>query len=550
MKEGDATRLLARRAAHARVLRLAQGNSMRAAIARLNEGSLVDAEAIARRHLAVFPDDVAALCLLGDLAARSGIYHEAERLFRRALALQPSFTEAELNLTKLLALRDGVTEALALLRDVLADFPERLDVALQRLALLGQVGDYERAEAECQALLRTHSDRAELWLSFGHLQGTLGKFEASVQAYRRAISLEETCGGAWWGLANLKTYVFLPAEIAQLERLVARAAIAGPDDEALLHFALGKANQDRAHLAQSYHHYKRGNDRRAALVGHDAAAIAAEADRSAAFFTRRLFDSRRGAGHPSKEPIFITGLPRSGSTLVEQILASHPLVEGTAELPYIPMLAHRLLAERWDQRSLQYPAVLEQVGPAEWCGLGQAYLDAAGVHRRTGKPHFIDKLPDNWRYIGFIHLILPNARIIDVRRETMATLWSNYRQWFARGHTFSYRFEDLASYHADYERLMKHFLEVLPESVYRLDHQALLNDFRPEVQSLLADLDLPFDEACISFYENARPVRTASAQQVRRPLDLNANREWRQFEPWLGLLKAAVRKFGGGSEPS
>jgi tetratricopeptide (TPR) repeat protein len=518
---------------------MANGSAMRAAIGHLLDGRPADAEAEVRRQLAQHPDDVAGLCLLGDLAARGGIHAEAERLFRLALSHAPLFSDAQVNLARILALRDGVPEAIALLDDVVTDEPERWPVALQRLALLGQIGDYALAASDYECLLVDHPDRAEIWCGFGHLQKTLGNAQRCIGAYRHAIALDEMQGEAWWGLANLKTYRFDDSEVTHLERL-AEAADVAPFVRSAVNFTLGKALEDRREFNRSFQHYAAGNDLRRRQTGYDAAAISAEIERSVAFFTRELFERSHGAGYPATDPIFIVGLPRSGSTLVEQILASHSQVEGTAELPYIPMLVHRLLAERWQERSLTFPGVLDGISVDRLHDLGGAYLDAAAEHRREGTPFFIDKLPNNWAYVGFIRLILPNAKIVDARREPLACGWSNYKQWFARGQEFSYDLGDIGRYYRDYLALMGHVDRVQPGAVRRVMHEELIADPDSEIRCLLGDLGLSFEDGCLAFHQNARPVRTASAQQVRRPISQDATVAWRPYEQWLSPLKTAL----------
>jgi tetratricopeptide (TPR) repeat protein len=529
-----------RRATEAAINRMANGSAMRAAIGHLLGGRPADAEAAVRRQLAQRADDVAALCLLGDIAARGGIHAEAERLFRLALSHAPLFSDAQVNLARILALRDAVPEAITLLQDVITDEPERWPVALQRLALLGQIGDYELAALGYERLLINHPGRAEVWCGFGHLQKTLGNVNRSIEAYRRAITLDEKQGDAWWGLANLKTYRFDDDDVAHLERL-ALAGDAAPFVRSVVNFALGKALEDKREFARSFRHYAAGNELRRRQVHYDAAATSAETARSIVFFTREVFNRGDGAGHPAADPIFILGLPRSGSTLVEQILASHSQVEGTAELPYIPMLVHRLLAERWQERSLTFPGVLDGIPTDRLYELGQAYLDAASVHRRDGTPFFIDKLPNNWAYVGFIRLILPNAKIVDARREPLACGWSNYKQWFARGQEFSYDLSDIGRYYRDYLALMDHVDRVQPGAVRRVIHEELISDPVNEISRLLDDLRLPFEESCLTFHQNGRPVRTASAEQVRRPINRDATAAWQAYEQWLGPLKTALK---------
>lgn len=529
-----------RRATESAVNQMANGGAMRTAIGHLLAGRPMEAEAAVRRRLAEQPNDVSALCMLGDLAARSGIHAEAERLFRLALSHAPLFSDAQVNLARILALRDGVPEAIALLDDVISDEPERWPIAIHRLALLGQIGDYALAASGYEQLIIDHPDRAEVWCGFGHLQKTVGNVDRCIDAYRRAIALDEMQGEAWWGLANLKTYRFEESDFAHLERL-ALAGDTPPSVRSTVNFALGKALEDKREFSRSFRHYNAGNELRRRQVHYNAEATSAETARSIAFFTVAAFNRGSGAGHPAVDPIFIIGLPRSGSTLLEQILASHSLVEGTAELPYIPMLVHRLLAERWHERSLTYPAVLESIAADRFYELGQAYINAAAVHRREGKPFFIDKLPNNWAYVGFIRLILPNAKIIDARRDPFACGWSNYKQWFARGQEFSYHLGDIGRYYRDYLALMDHIDRVQPGAVQRVMHEQLIGDPDNEIRRLLDGLGLPFEDACLTFHQNARPVRTASAEQVRRPINRDTAAAWQAYDQWLGPLKAALK---------
>ena len=507
---------------------------MRAAISSLTQGNLAHAEAIVRRRLQVASNDAAALSMLGDIAARAGIHGEAERLFRLVLVALPRFTDAQFNLAKLLALRDGLDEAISLLDDILADRPGRIDVAALRLALLGQVGDFDRAAVDYADLLDRAPERMDLWTGFANLQATRGDLSSSVAAFRRALTLDGGYAEAWWGLANLKVYRFDDRELAKLK------ALAVPSASGLLHFALGKALQDRGQPETSFSHYAQANRAVRSAISYDPSVITSEVDRSIEFFTPTLLDDLAEVGNDAPDPIFIVGLPRSGSTLIEQILASHPLIEGTAELPYIPMLIHRILAERWTDPSLVFPNMLYDVHRRRFHALGQAYLDAARAHRRLDRPYFIDKLPNNWRYVGFIKLILPNAKIIDARRDPMACLWSNYSQWFARGQDFSYDLTDLAAYYRDYIRLGAHIDLASPDAVHRVCHEELIANPEREIRKLISSLGLHFDPACLHFHLNERPVRTASAQQVRRPIDSAANQGWRKFEPWLGELTSQL----------
>ena len=268
--------------------------------------------------------------------------------------------------------------------------------------------------------------------------------------------------------------------------------------------------------------------------------MSAEVTHSIALFSREFMARHAGVGCAAPDPIFVVGMPRAGSTLIEQILASHSRVEGTSELPDIPLIVRSLIAKNWQQQAAAYPAVVRDLPAQEFAQLGKLYLRNAASKRKTIRPFFIDKLPNNWRYLGLIHLILPNAKIIDARRDAMACCFSNFRQHFSLGQTFAYSMQDLGSYYRDYVRMMEHFARALPGAVHRVQHEALVEDPEREIRALLDYLALPFEEACLRPHDNARPVRTASSEQVRRPISRDAFDLWRHYEPWLDELKAAL----------
>lgn len=502
-------------------------------------GQLAAAEPLLRAQLRYDPDDAAALALLGDIAAQAGIFAEAERLFTAALASAPDFTEVQLKLAGVRVRQGHIADALALFNTVLAREPDNLAAAGQRLALLGQTGAYDRSHAEHEALLARHPRDAALLTSYANLLKTVGRADDSVAAFRQALAAEPGSGDAWWGLANLKTARLDRADIAAMRAAIQQASLP-PPQRVQIEFALGKAMEDARDDDAAFRHYAAGNTLQHRLLPHDAAALADEVDRSIGLYTPAFFAARAGAGDPAPDPIFIVGMPRAGSTLVEQILASHPAVEGTSELPDIPLLIQRLLAARWRDRGIRHPEVVGAVPPGEMAALGRSYLDGAAAHRRLGLPHFIDKLPNNWLHVGLILTILPNARVIDARRDPLACCWSNYKQYFARGQAFSYDLADLGRYYRDYERMMAHWDAVLPGRVHRLQHEALVADPEPVIRAMLDYCGLPFDPACLAPHENARPVRTASAEQVRRPISAAGLDEWRRFEKWLGPLKEAL----------
>jgi tetratricopeptide (TPR) repeat protein len=368
---------------------------------------------------------------------------------------------------------------------------------------------------------------------------TVGRQAEAVAAYRRATEQAPHLGEAWWSLANLKTVRFEPAD---LEVLQAGLVAPGLDDEDRLHlhYALGKALEDAGAYGRAFEHYSLGAAIRSGQLRYSAARTGEQVARAKALFDEAFFEARKGWGCPAPDPIFIVGLPRSGSTLVEQILSSHSQVEGTMELPDMPAIAHRLDGPAKRGEAGDYPESLAGLGPEALKALGEQYLDGTRTQRKTGKPLFIDKLPNNWLHVGLIQAILPNAKIIDARRHPLGCCFSAFKQHFARGQGFSYDLADVGAYYADYVDLMAHFDRVSPGRVHRVFYERVVEDTEGEVRRLLAHLGLPFEPACLAFWTNERAVRTASSEQVRQPIFSEGLDQWRRFEPWLDPLKAAL----------
>jgi len=505
----------------------------------VKDGHLNPAEHLLRPYLARNPNDPAAIRLLAEIAAAVGAVPEAVELLRKALRLAPSFTEARLRLARLLSKSNQMAESLELLNDILAHDPQNESARSSKAATLDRIGEYGAALAIYEQLLKEGPERPGIWMSYGHLLNTLGRIEDSIAAYREAVRLRPDFGQAWWSLANLKTARLGPEDI---EAMSAALALTETENERRvhLHFALGKAYEDSSRYEASFREYEQGNRIRQAMLGYDASETNELVRRSKALFTPSFFALRAGFGSPALDPIFVVGLPRSGSTLIEQILSSHSEIEGTSELPDIPVLRRRLETEQARRDESPFPDLLAEFGPGELRAMGEEYLDNARLHRKTDKPFFVDKLPTNWAHIGLIHLILPNARIIDARRHPLGCCFSNFKQLFARGHGFSYSFEGAARYYRDYVDLLSHFDEVLPGRIHRVFHENMVEDTEGEIRRMLEYLGLPFEDSCLRFYENERAVRTPSAEQVRQPINRAGVDRWRSYEPWLGPLKDAL----------
>jgi tetratricopeptide (TPR) repeat protein len=511
---------------------------MGAALA-LAENRIPDAEAALREHLKRQPTDVAAIRMLAEVAARIGRIKDAETLLARCLELAPSFTAARQNYAMVLHRQNKPAQALAEVESLLAGDPSNPGLRNLKAAILARTGDYDESIALYRGVLADYPQQPRVWMSLGHALKTANQSTACIEAYRRCIALAPHFGEVWWSLANLKTFRFSPEETAAL-----RAQLTRPDlsnsDRFHFHFALGKALEDAGEYAESFDHYARGNALRRKLIQYDANEMTAHVARCKRFFTREIFAQRTGVGHAARDPIFIVGLPRAGSTLVEQILASHSQVEGTQELPDVAMLARVVASRTTRDPGTAYPRALERFPAEELAELGRRYLEQTRIHRKTTRPFFIDKMPNNFAHVGLIHLMLPNARIIDARRHPLGCCFSGFKQHFARGQNFTYDLAELGRYYRDYVELMAHFDAVLPGRVHRVFYERMVEDTETEVRRLLEYCGLPFEADVLRFHENRRAVRTASSEQVRQPIFRDAMEQWRHYEPWLAPLVQAL----------
>jgi tetratricopeptide (TPR) repeat protein len=496
----------------------------------LHDNRLAEAEPLLKAHLKADPFDVQAIRMLAELAGRIGRYRDAENLLRRAVELSPGFTAARANLAIVLYRQNRAPEAIAELDLVMEEDPDNPGHANLKAAALGRIGGFDEAIELYEAVLKEKPRQPKVWMSYGHVLKTVGRQADGVAAYRRAIELMPELGEAWWSLANLKTVRFDDADIAAMQVALARGDISD-EDRFHLDFALGKAFEDRKQAADAFNHYAAGNALRRTGIVYDADETAAFIDRSIALFTPAFFAERAGIGSDALDPVFILGMPRAGSTLVEQILSSHSLVEGTSELPDIP-----IFARRWPD----YPEHLAELAPDTLRALGEEYLERTRIQRRTDRPLFIDKLPNNWAHVPFIHLILPNAKIIDARRHPLGCGFSNFKQHFARGQAFSYDLSDMGRYYRDYVRLMAHVDAVLPGRVHRVFYENMVGDTEAEVRALLSACGLGFESGCLEFHKTDRAVRTASSEQVRQPIFREGTEAWQPFDEALGPLKTAL----------
>jgi predicted Zn-dependent protease len=498
-----------------------------------------EAERLLKAHLLQYPTDVAAIRMLAEVAGRLGRYTDAENLLTRCLELAPSFDAARHNYALALHRQNKSAAALTEIARLAERDPYNHGYQNLKAVILARIGEYRESIETYAQVLAGIPDNPKLWLSYGHALASAGREEDAIAAYRRAIALEPGFGEAYWSLANLKTFRFTAAELAGMQAALARDKV-GDADRFHLHFALGKAFEDAAAYATAFEHYATGNRLRRARIRYDADETATLVRRSIVQFTADYFDARRGFGDDAPDPIFIVGLPRSGSTLIEQILSSHPAVEGTMELPDIIAIAQTLGGPRRRTDESAYPAILASLKAADCRALGRQYLEQTRIQRKTGKPRFIDKMPNNFLHVGLIHQILPAAKIIDARRHPLACCFSGFKQHFARGQHFTYDLTDIGRYYRDYALLMAHFDAVLPGRIHRVEYESMIDDTEAEIRRLLDYCRLPFEASCLRFYENDRAVRTASRQQVRQPIFREGIDHWRNFEAWLGPLKQAL----------
>jgi tetratricopeptide (TPR) repeat protein len=543
------------------------------ATALFSDGDLAPAESVIRAFLLKHGDHIEAMRLLARIGIAREIYDDAELLLEAVLKLAPQYRAARFDYARALLERHKHGRARQELETLLALEPKNRQYLTLYATVCVGLGEHEKSIELYRGLLAGATGvtasgtvgsgtaaagaaasgaaasgaaapsvlapgAADLHLSLAHSLKTVGRREESIDAYRAAAAARPNFGDAYWSLANLKTYRFSDAELGRM-RIEESAPTTALVDRYHLCFALGKAYEDRGEYAESFHYYEQGNALKKAASRYRPELIERNTRLQKEVCTRDFFAARAGWGAASAAPIFIVGLPRSGSTLLEQILASHSRVEGTSELADIPRMALDLQGRDPDLEHPPYPGVLAQLHADDVRRLGEKYLTDTGIYR-TGKPFFIDKMPNNFRHLGLIHLILPNARIIDARREPMACCFGNFKQHFASGQEFTYSLSDIARYYRTYLELMNHWNEVLPGRVLKVEHEAVVEDLDGSVRRILEFCGLDFEISCVEFHKTERSIRTASSEQVRQPIFREGLDQWKRYEPWLGPLKAAL----------
>jgi predicted Zn-dependent protease len=507
--------------------------------AALCENNIPQAEALLRAHLKKFPTDVAALRMLAEVAARLGRYGDAEILLTRCLELAPSFAAARHHRAIVLHRQNKPAAALGEVTELLAKDPRNPGYNNLKAAILARIGELQDSIEIYAGILAEHPAQPKIWLSYGHALKTSGRERDSIAAYKKSIELLPHLGEAYWSLANLKTAQFAAEDVQAMQSQLRRPDLA-VEDQLHLHFAMGKALEDQRDYAASFEHYAQGNQLRRAQLHYQADEMSTHVKRVKSSFTAQFFAERMSHGAAAPDPIFIVGLPRSGSTLIEQILSSHSQVEGTMELPDMAGIARSLFDMGKQSQISGYSAVLASLNADECRELGERYLSQTRIQRKTAAPFFIDKMPNNFAHIDLIQLALPRAKIIDARRHPLGCCFSGFKQHFARGQAFSYSLEDIGRYYRDYVELMAFFDAVLPGRIHRVIYESMIEDTESEVRRLLEYCGLPFEDNCLRFYENERAVRTASSQQVRKPIFREGVDHWRHYESWLDPLKKSL----------
>ncbi len=502
-----------------------------------HEGKLLKAEQLCRKFLNTNKTHIEGMRLLAEIGIRLKILDDAEFVLESCVELEPDHNGARLDYLKILNRKGKFQQALDQAEFLLAKQPDNDIYKLSKASALSGLGKLDEAIELYQDYLESDPRKAEVHVMLGHAQKALGSRDAAIQSYKKAYQLRSNYGDAYWSLANTKTYQFTEQELARVETLAADASVE-PEDKIQLCFTAGKAYEDRKDYPKSFQYYRQGNELKRERSGYDPAKTEAMVDAQIKHCTRKLFDARGKLGASDPDPIFIVGLPRAGSTLLEQILASHSQVDGTMELHNILGLAQRLRGRSVEETD-RYPQILWELDDSYFKRFGEKFIADTRAYRDQA-PFFIDKMPNNFLHIGLIHLILPNAKFIDARRNPMACGFSGYKQLFGEGQDFSYDLEWMGRYYRDYVRLMDHWDQTLPGKVLRVQHEDVVEDLEGQVRRILDFCQLPFEQNCVDYYKTERSIRTPSSEQVRRPISRSGLDQWRNYEAYLGPLKEAL----------
>ncbi len=501
-------------------------------------GRLPLAETAAKDIIKTNPLDVAAMRLLAEIAIKINRLEDAKKLLLHCLTLAPHYRHAHHNYAIVLYRKHDLEAALTQINILVERDPGNLNYSTLKAAILTRKGDHNEALEIYEEILTNNDPQARVLLSYGHALKTVGRLDEAIDAYRKCIEASPKMGETYWSLANLKTFKFSNEDLENMLSQVVEEQ-GDPEDQSHLAFAIGKAYEDRKEFDSSFEYYQRGNDIRRRNHRHDAKINIYDTVRQIQFFNKEFIESHKGQGYSAPDPIFVVGLPRAGSTLIEQILASHSQVEGTAELTDIIALSRKIGERSQKQVVSKYPEILNQMSADDFKLMGESYISTTRI-QRSSLPYFIDKMPNNFQHIGLIHTILPNAKIIDARRHPMGCCFSGFKQLFAMGQTFTYSLTDIGLYYRDYVKLMDHWDAVLPSRVYRVQYEDMVADTENQIRKLLEYCGLEFEEQCLRFYETDRAIRTPSSEQVRQPIYQKGVEQWRNYEKHLAPLKEAL----------
>ena len=504
----------------------------------LSEKRLVKAENLCRRFLQSNPKNTDAMRLLAEIAENFGVMDEAEFLLESAVEFEPNLVQLRLDYIQILRRRQKLQAAFEQAKFLHDRAPENTTFQAQMAICYMQLGEYDSSIKFFKKVKQREPNNFANLTSLGHALKTSGRNIEGIEAYQAAYKSEPMHGEAYFSLANLKTYKFSDKEIADMTAQIESSHLNYRERIHFL-FALGKAYEDRKEFESSFQFYKQANDLGRKQMRYDADKMSIGLAAQMEVCTAELFEKQKGKGCTADDPIFIVGLPRAGSTLLEQIIASHSQVDGTQELGNILSLSHKLRGRARTAETSKYPEILHDLNEAQLKIFGEQFIEETKIHRQSA-PYFIDKMPNNFRHIGLIHLIFPNAKIIDARRHPMACCFSGFKQHFAEGQEFTYGLEQVGKYYRDYVTLMDHWDVVLPDTVLRVQYEDVVADTETQVRRILDYLELPFEQACLDFHKTKRSVRTPSSEQVRQPIFKSGLEQWRNFEPWLDPLKEAL----------
>ena len=502
------------------------------------EGYNFQAERLCRKFLMQNKKNVEGMRLLASLGVAADVLDDAEFLLEKALEYEPYNNFARKDYMEVLYRRQKYQQSLEQAEILKNKEPHNIKYQIAYANQSVALGNYNVALKIYEKANKVMPNDAELQLVHGHALKTIGNVDAAINAYRKSFEAKNDYGDAYWSLANLKTYNFKTSEVKLMQEKEASPTII-TTDRIHICFALGKHYENKKQFKQSFEYYERGNSLQRSQQHYKKEQITDILALQHKYCNQSLFDKKKDMGCTAPDPIFIVGLPRAGSTLLEQILASHSKVDGTLELPNIPSLAYRLAGRKTIDETPDYPENLATLNEEQLKAFGKNYLDDTRIHREKA-PYFIDKMPNNFRHIALIHLILPNAKIIDARRTPMACCFSGFKQLFASGQQFSYGLEEIGTYYKDYIKLMNHWDKMLPGKILRVQYEDVVADLKKEVIRILDYCGLPFEENCINFHQTERNIRTPSSEQVRQPIYKSGLEQWKNYETWLGPLKKAL----------